>query len=63
MISLKKRPYNFVGKVKDLANDIQEEIESREMEEIEQGFKENCCCDNFGYCCGASCKYYASCKM
>lgn len=63
MISLKERPYSFVGKVKDLVNDIQEEIESREMKEIEQGFKENCCCDNFGYCCGASCKYYTSCKM
>lgn len=62
MISLKSRPYTFKGKVKDLVNDIQEEIESRELEEIEQGFAENSFCDNTGFCCGASCKYYESCK-
>lgn len=38
-------------------------INNFEEKNINQGFKENCCCDNFGYCCGASCKYYANCKM
>ena len=32
MITLKERNYCFVGKVKDLCKDIQEEIESRELE-------------------------------
>ena len=32
MINLKSRPYTFKGKVKDLVNDIQEEMESRELE-------------------------------
>ena len=36
MINLKSRPYTFKGKVKDLVNDIQEEMESRELEEIEK---------------------------
>ena len=63
MINLKNRPYTFRGKVKDLVNDIQEEIESREIEEIRQGFAENGFCDNTGFCCGSSCKYYENCKM
>ena len=49
MIALKERNYIFVGKVKDLCNDIQEEIESRELEEIRKGFEENMFCDNYGY--------------
>ena len=44
MINLKNRPYTFKGKVKDLVNDIQEEMESRELEEIEQGFAETPLC-------------------
>lgn len=62
MITLKERNYSFVGKAKDLCNDIQEEIESREMEEIRRGFKENMFCDNYGYCCGTSCKSYYKCQ-
>ena len=62
MITLKERNYSFVGKAKDLCNDIQEEIESREMEEIRRGFEENMFCDNYGYCCGTSCKNYYKCK-
>lgn len=58
MITLKERNYIFVGKVKDLCNDIQEEIESRELEEIRKGFEENMFCDNYGYCCGTSCRNY-----
>lgn len=33
------------------------------MEEIRQGFAENSFCDNTGFCCGSSCKYYENCKM
>lgn len=62
MITLKKRNYIFVGKVKDLCNDIQEEIESRELEEIRKGFEENMFCDNYGYCCGTSCRNYYKCQ-
>lgn len=62
MITLKERNYIFVGKVKDLCNDIQEEIESRELEEIRKGFEENMFCDNYGYCCGTSCRNYYKCK-
>ena len=62
MIILKERNYSFVGKAKDLCNDIQEEIESREMEEIRRGFEENMFCDNYGYCCGTSCKNYYKCQ-
>lgn len=62
MITLKERNYSFVGKAKDLCNDIQEEIESRKMEEIRRGFEENMFCDNYGYCCGTSCKNYYKCQ-
>lgn len=62
MITLKERKYIFVGKVKDLCNDIQEEIESRELEEIRKGFEENMFCDNYGYCCGTSCRNYYKCQ-
>ena len=62
MIILKERNYIFVGKVKDLCNDIQEEIESRELEEIRKGFEENMFCDNYGYCCGTSCRNYYKCQ-
>ena len=62
MITLKERNYIFVGKVKDLCNDIQEEIESRELEEIRKGFEENMFCDNYGYCCGTSCRKYYKCQ-
>lgn len=62
MIALKERNYIFVGKVKDLCNDIQEEIESRELEEIRKGFEENMFCDNYGYCCGTSCRNYYKCQ-
>ena len=62
MITLKERNYIFVGKVKDLYNDIQEEIESRELEEIRKGFEENMFCDNYGYCCGTSCRNYYKCQ-
>lgn len=62
MITLKERNYIFVGKVKDLCNDIQEKIESRELEEIRKGFEENMFCDNYGYCCGTSCRNYYKCK-
>ena len=62
MIALKERNYIFVGKVKDLCNDIQEEIESKELEEIRKGFEENMFCDNYGYCCGTSCRNYYKCQ-
>ena len=62
MITLKEKNYIFVGKVKDLCNDIQEEIESRELEEIRKGFEENMFCDNYGYCCGTSCRNYYKCQ-
>ena len=62
MITLKERNYIFVGKVKDLCNDIQEEMESRELEEIRKGFEENMFCDNYGYCCGTSCRNYYKCQ-
>lgn len=62
MITLKERNYCFVGKVKDLCKDIQEEMENREIEEIERGFAENMFCDNYGYCCGSSCRNYINCQ-
>lgn len=62
MKTSKKKIYCFVGKLKDLCKDIQEEIESRELEEIEEGFAENIFCDNYGYCCGTSCKNYINCQ-
>lgn len=30
--------------------------------EVEDGFKDNCFCDNTGYCCGISCSRYYKCK-
>ena len=62
METLKEKNYIFVGKVKDLCNDIQEEIESRELKEIRKGFEENMFCDNYGYCCGTSCRNYYKCQ-
>ena len=37
-------------------------MESREIEEIERGFAENMFCDNYGYCCGSSCRNYINCQ-
>lgn len=62
MKTSKKKIYFFVGKLKDLCKDIQEKIESRELEEIEEGFAENMFCDNYGYCCEISCKNYINCQ-
>lgn len=31
-------------------------------EEIRQGFADNMFCDNYGYCCGTSCKNYHKCQ-
>lgn len=59
---MKKGNYLFVGKAKNLLKDLQEEIESRFEEEIEQGLMENNFCDNTGFCCGTSCKNYYNCK-
>ncbi len=55
--------YYYFGKAKNLKKDIEEEIESEEIKEIEEGFAQNAFCDNHGYCCGTSCRYYATCKM
>lgn len=55
--------YYYFGKAKNLKEDLEEEIESEEIKKIEEGFRENTFCDNSGYCCGTSCKYYATCKM
>lgn len=42
---MKKLDYCFVGKVKDLLEDLDCEIESRLDKEIEEGFMDNNFCD------------------
>lgn len=58
---MSKMIYVFVGKMKDLYEDIQCRIETEIDNEIREGFKENGFCDNYGYC-SSSCKYYYKCK-
>lgn len=58
---MKKGVYCFVGKVKDLVEDIECEIDNIVDREIQQGFAENGLCDTYGYC-SSSCKYYGKCK-
>jgi hypothetical protein len=48
--------------IKNLKAEIEEINECIEYEEIEQGFADNCFCDNYGFCCGTSCKNYNNCK-
>jgi hypothetical protein len=48
--------------VKNLKNEITELKECIQYAEIEQGFADNCFCDNYGFCNGTSCKYYNNCK-
>ena len=59
---IKELYYVFKGKAKDLCKDIKAEIDTRFEEEIEEGFRENLFCDNYGYCCGLNCKNYYNCK-
>ena len=59
---IKERKYYFVGKIKDLLKDLELEIEMQFDKEIEEGFRENLFCDNYGYCCGLNCKNYYNCK-
>lgn len=59
----KKINYIFIGKIENLCNDIAEEIESREIEEIEKGFEENLFCDSYGICQGINCPNYYKCKI
>lgn len=52
---MKKLKYSFVGKLKDLLIDIQEQ------EELEEGFRESTICDLYGYCGGEECSNFSNC--
>ena len=42
--------YGFVGKLKQLKNDLEWAIDMEEQKEIEEGWNTNCFCDTNGYC-------------
>lgn len=46
----------------DLKREAKNILEDIELDEaIEMGFRENSFCDNYGYCCGSTCKNYSNC--
>lgn len=56
--------FYFYSEKYQIATDTLEELKEQLFDkEIEQGFAENCFCDNYGFCGGSSCKNYANCKM
>lgn len=61
-------PTNNIDFIENFYNTLErvnKEIESLNFLdlEIQQGFAENCFCDNYGFCGGSSCKNYHNCKM
>ena len=49
-------------KVERLENDFQDlELEDFDNE-MQQGYADNMFCDNYGYCCGTSCRNYWKCQ-
>lgn len=60
---MKKLIYGFRGKVKDLLTDLEDYEDYLIDKKIEEGFRENNFCDNYGYCCGSECEKYYKCKV